>query len=64
MYCVSVVDSIVDLPVVFVNGSMMLVVLTVVGLVLVMGRFLVIEYAPWVGAHSALVADCLILSWG
>ena len=61
MYCVHIVFSCMDLPVVFINGSMMLIVLGVVGVSLVMGRFLVIEYAPWVGAHSEAVAAMLNL---
>ena len=59
MYCVSVVNSVLDFPVVFLNGLTMLVILGVVGVSLVMGRFLVIEYAPWVGAHSKTLSDLL-----
>lgn len=61
MYCMHIVFSLMDLPVVFINGSMMLIVLIVVGISLVMGRFLVIEYAPWVGAHSEAIAAMLDL---
>lgn len=54
-----VVGSAADLPVVFLNGGVLLVILITVGTALIMARMLVIEYAPWAGQHSKALADLL-----
>lgn len=48
-----------DIPIAFLNGGVLLVLLVVTGTALVMARFLVIEYAPWIGHHSKVLADLL-----
>ena len=44
------------IPIAFLNGGVLLVVLVATGTALVMGRFLVIGYAPWIGHHSKVLA--------
>lgn len=55
----AVLSAAADLPVVFLNGGVLLILIAVTGSALVMARFLVIEYAPWFGHHSKAMAHLL-----
>ena len=54
-----------NLPSVLLNGAVVFMLLTASGLAMVMGRHLIIEYAPFIGAHAstfaAIINDSMFL---